>query len=201
MSRRRGRRKSRVSRSPLRVVRRAWTLLDETSVGLPRTSLVKKTETPFEIAKTIPALPGALEMAPIPIATADLTGPTPKDLLERAAQLGPRPTYESIVLPNDPVLHAKLEPRVAERRARFRRVVKGMLAGCIGVCVVALVVTAVSGGETPAASAATTAPSVATQASTPVEKLDSAKHGKAERAVPAAPEARVAFTRRSGKRH
>lgn len=163
-------------------------------MGLPGTSL------PLEIANTIPAMD---PFKPAPVATCDLTGPTPQDLLERAASLGPRMSMDSIVLPNDPILHAKLDPRIAERRARFRRVVKGMLGACVGMCIVALVVTAASGGETPAASAATTAPSVATQASTPVEKLDGTKHGKATTAwvTPSASDTRVALTRRAGKRH
>jgi hypothetical protein len=154
---------------------------------------------PLEIANTIPAMD---PFKPAPVATSDLTGPTAQDLLERAASLGPRMSMDSIVLPNDPILHAKLDPRIAERRARFRRVVKGMLGACVGMCVVALVVTAVSGGETPSANAATAAPSVATQASTPVEKLDGAKHGKAAAAAWVTPsiDTRVALTRRAGKR-
>jgi hypothetical protein len=142
-------------------------------------------------APVAPAPPPAPAPAPAPgatpagpIATSDLTGPTPQALLERAASLGPpRMSWESIVSP-DPILDAKHEPRVAERRARFQRIVKGTLGACLGVCVLALVVTAFSGGEEPAAAASgALSASVAARAITPVEHLDGPTLGKARRHV------------------
>jgi hypothetical protein len=159
------------------------------------------------LATTFPDLslspPGPVEMSTIPLATSDMTGPTPEALLQRAASLPPRRSWESIVMaPTDPVLSEKLEPRVAERRARFRRMVKGMLGACVGLCIVALAVTALSGGETPSASAATSAPSVAATAITPVERMDGAKRGKATSA--SAQDTRLALSKRplpAPKRH
>jgi hypothetical protein len=182
-------------------------LAEETDVGLPRTNLVKNERAALEVATTFPDLspPGPIEVTTMPLATSELTGPTPQSLLERAAALPPRRSWESIVTTaSDPVLDAKLEPRVAERRARFRRFVKGTLSGCVGLCIVALAVTALSGGETPAASAATTAPSVATKATTPVERMGGVTRGKASAQTAAAPvDARVALSKRplpAGKR-
>ncbi len=166
----------------------AWTLLVETSVGLPRSNLLKSRS----LAPTVERLefaPTELEIqAPTPIATSDMTGPTPQALLERAAELGPaRLSWESIVLPNDPVLRAKSEPEVAERRARLRRVVKGTLGVCGGMCLIALVVSIVSGGpETAnAATAASVANTVPAKAEVPVTKRDGATRTKAAAVAPA----------------
>lgn len=112
------------------------------------------------------------------------SGPSSSELLERAAALGPaRMTWESIVLPHDPVLNEKLQPHVAERRARLTRVVKIALGACVGLCVLALGVSAVSGDSSSSAAAAAPAvgKTVASKGIVPVEPLDSAKHAKAVR--------------------
>jgi len=79
------------------------------------------------------------------------------------------------VLPSDPVLTQKREPRVAERRARFRRIVTATVAACAGVCLIALVITLVSGGDGSAMSAASSAAAegktAPTSAEVPVDKL------------------------------
>lgn len=87
----------------------------------------------------------AVAAVPTP-SEAHQVGPSTRDLLERAARLGPpRPTLESILLPTDPVLGQKLDPRIAERRVRFTRIVKATLGGCVALCVAALAATAMSG--------------------------------------------------------
>jgi hypothetical protein len=137
-------------------------------------------------------------MPPV-VATSDLTGPTPESLLKRAAELGPaRTSYESIVLPNDPVLLAKGTVEVAERRARLRRVVKGTLGLCGGLCLVALVVSIVSGGPESAANAATSASvsvanAVPAKVEIPVTKMDTTTRTKAS--APAAPATTMAARR------
>jgi hypothetical protein len=108
--------------------------------------------------------------------------PSTAALLERAARLGPvRMTWESIVLPSDPILGEKMQPRVAERRARFRKIVTVALGGCLALCVAAIGVSLISGGtstgDTSNASASLrTAPATAF---VPIEKLDITKHGRA----------------------
>jgi hypothetical protein len=138
------------------------------------------------------------------------SSPSASELLERAAALGPaRMTWESIVLPSDPVLHEKRTPHVMERRARFTRVVKMTLAACLGVCVLALgvsAISAVSSDSTNAhdSSAAATASAalgigktVASKGIVPVEPLDGTKHGKAARRVaPAVTTAAIVRTKR-----
>jgi hypothetical protein len=119
------------------------------------------------------------------------SSPSASELLERAAALGPaRMTWESIVLPADPILHEKRTPHVVERRARLTRVVKITLAACLGVCVLALGVSALSGdsndthGSSAAASdSAAAGKTVASKGVVPVEPLDGTKHGKAARRV------------------
>ncbi|CAN5911559.1 hypothetical protein BH11MYX4_BH11MYX4_48330 [soil metagenome] len=110
------------------------------------------------------------------------------ELLERAAALGPaRTTWESIVLPADPILDEKRQPHVAERRERFTRMVKIGLGACLAVCVVALGVSALSGeasastAGTPTTAAAVLANTVPAQSIVPVEKLDGTRHAKAPR--------------------
>lgn len=116
---------------------------------------------PFEVATTVPHLS---PFAAPPVGEADEgidvvvelepAAPSTQALLERAARLGPaRPTLESIALP-DPILDEKRKPRVAQRRARFTRFVKATLGACLGLCVLALGASALS-GEEPTASAAT----------------------------------------------
>lgn len=136
--------------------------------------------TPFEptavnanpFLATAPAGPPAAPSGSVDVVfeQAPDAGPSKQALLERAARLGPaRPTLESILLPNDPVLGQKLEPRIAERRMRFTRIVKGTLGACVAVCVAALVATAVSGE----ASAASPGPrdKAAARASAPTTRL------------------------------
>jgi hypothetical protein len=111
------------------------------------------------------------------------------ELLERAALEPARMTWESIVLPADPILNEKRTPHVAERRARLTRVVKITLGACLGVCVLALGVSALSGGDSSSSSSSKTAAtesvgkSVASKGIVPVEPLDGTKHMKAMRRV------------------
>lgn len=114
------------------------------------------------------------------------SAPSTNELLERAAALGPmRMTWESIVLPADSILNEKQQPHVAERRARLTRLVKGAVGACLGLCVLALGVSALSGDATavPVAAAATLGKTVASKGIVPVERLDGAKHAKAARRV------------------
>ncbi len=134
------------------------------------------------MAERLEFAPTQLDMAAMPIASSDMTGPTPKDLLERAASLGPaRPSMDSIVVPSDPVLQAKSSPEIAERRAKLRRIVKGALGACGALCVVALVLTIVSGGpETAnAATSAMISNTMPSKSDVPVEKIDARSRGKA----------------------
>jgi hypothetical protein len=131
------------------------------------------------------------------------SSPSANELLERAAALGPaRMTWESIVLPADPILSEKQTAHVTERRARLTRVVKITLAACLGVCVLALGVSAISSdsrdssppAEVASASAAKTVPS---KGIIPVEPLDGTKHAKAARRVaPAVTTAAIVRTKR-----
>jgi hypothetical protein len=117
--------------------------------------------------------------------------PSRQDLLQRAAELGPaRLTWENIVLaPTDPILGEKMQPRVAERRARFRKVVKVALGTCLAFCVVATAATALSSGP-PKASASSsvskTHVAATRSAVVPVEKLDQVTRTKAPSHVTAA---------------
>lgn len=164
----------------------------ETLVGLPRSSLVKSRNNPPTVER-LEFAPTQLDMAPPEpprVATSDLTGPTPEALLQRAAELGPvRSSWSSIVPSEDPILRAKGTAEVAERRARLRRIVKGTLAVCGGLCLVALVVSLVSGGPESSADAATLASvsnTVPAKMEIPVTKLDGATRTKATSAVPPA---------------
>ncbi len=177
-------------------------------MGLPRSNLVKPQSTPvstpppasgvraLEVATTFPQLPAFA--APAPSASVDVVvdpfevtssdaqpdhAPSTHDLLERAARLGPaRPTFESIVLPNDPVLAEKMQPHAAQRRARFRKIVKATIGGCVALCVAAIAASALSGGDASAATAtqgsaiARTAPATRVVS---IEKLDEARRGRA----------------------
>jgi hypothetical protein len=172
----------------------------ETPVGLPRSSLVKSRSLPppTHAVERLEFAPTQLDMSPPPsmVATNDLTGPTPEALLQRAAELGPaRLSWESIVTPDDPILQAKSTAEVAERRARLRRVVKGMLGACGGLCLIALVVTIVSGGPESSASAATLSPignAAPAKMEIPITKMDTTTRTKA---APAAPLATMAARR------
>ncbi|MDB4938914.1 MAG: hypothetical protein JWP87_5886 [Labilithrix sp.] len=132
-----------------------------------------------------------------PMRGAYASAPSASELLERAA-LGPaRMTWESIVLPADPILDEKRTPHVAERRARLTRVVKYTLGACLGVCVVALGVSALSGGsssttESGSAASESVGKTVASKGIVPVEPFDGTKHAKAIRRVaPAATTAAI----------
>lgn len=183
-------------------------LAGETVVGLPRSNLVKSKSTPvstpapasgvraLEVATTFPQLPPFVPapvsasvdvvVDPFEVTSADAApdhAPSTHDLLERAARLGPpRPTFESIVLPSDPVLAEKMQPHTAQRRARFRKIVKATLVACLALCVAAIGASALSSGD---ASAATTSDGSGVLRTAPatrvvsIEKLDDAKRGKA----------------------
>jgi hypothetical protein len=106
--------------------------------------------------------------------------PSRQDLLLRAAELGPpRLTLENIAFaPTDPILGQKMQPRVAERRARFRKVVKVALGVCVGFCLVGAASSALSSSPSTgsSATASKTAPAVGIVT---VEKLETAALGKA----------------------
>ena len=176
-------------------------------MGLPRSSLVKP-------SSTAPASPSTSVDVDLSFAdtAADLPQAPPQgdeeheheasmhDLLERAKSLPPaRPTLESIVLPNDPVLKEKMLPHAAQRRARFQKVVKATLGACVALCVAAIAATALSGEASASPSEdramARTAPATAV---VPVEKLDSATRAKASptHAAPSPTNARATLSKR-----
>lgn len=135
-----------------------------------------------------PFAPAADMRMAIDDATYEDSAPSRQDLLQRAAELGPaRMTWESIVLPADPILKKKMQPSVVERRARLRKVVKVALGGCVAFCLVALVASVVSSsdGSSSKASATTTSAVVTKTAPAmgvvPVEKLEIKQRGKATR--------------------
>jgi hypothetical protein len=137
---------------------------------------------PFELAATQLDMSVPPVEIPVPMATSDFTGPTPSDLLARAAELGPaRPSMDSIVLPSDPILQAKSQPEIAARRAKLRRIVKGLVGACGVMCIAALILSIVSGSpET--ANAATTdmmSANAPAQSTVPVEKMAGATRAKA----------------------
>ncbi len=123
------------------------------------------TASPFEFPPASnpfasPVAPGTSVFAPLaPSGCVDVAfeavpdaAPSARDLLARAARLGPaRPTLESILMPSDPVLGQKQQPAIAARRMRFTRIVKATLGACVALCVAALTATAMS-GEASAAS-------------------------------------------------
>jgi hypothetical protein len=108
----------------------------------------------------------------------DVDAPSREELLKRAAQRSSaRLTWESIILPSDPILGEKMQPRVAERRARFRKVI----GVCAALCVIATGATVLAtnnpiqaGSETMAATKTAPATGVVT-----VEKLDQPLRTKA----------------------
>lgn len=64
-----------------------------------------------------------------------------------------RPRWESTLMTtNDPIVVEKRKPYVAERRARFAKVVKATLGACAALCAVAMIASAT--GDEPSASAA-----------------------------------------------
>lgn len=121
-----------------------------------------------------------------PVRSQYSSSPSAGELLERASALGPaRTTWESIVLPADPILHEKRTPHVAERRARLTRMVKIGLGACLGVCVLALGVSALSGDASaaPVAASEALAKIVPSKGIIPVEPLDGTRHAKVVRRV------------------
>lgn len=117
-----------------------------------------------------------------PVGLLDPHAPSTSDLLERAARLGPaRPTFESIVLPNDPILLEKMQPAAAQRRARFRKVVKATLGACLALCVIALGASALSPSEASASepSSKVSARTAPARPLVTIEKLDDATRSKA----------------------
>ena len=154
----------------------------ETLVGLPGTNPESSLQSDLSRA-TEPSIEVDVQMDP-PVVDGE---PTTQTLLERAAALGPvRLTFESIAVP-DPVLEAKFEPRIAQRRARLTRVVKATLGACVGVCVLAIGVSIFSGGEAqaaPRAFATKSMPSEVVKSATP---LAGAIRGKATKTAPQVP--------------
>ena len=179
-------------------------------VGLPRTNLVKSQlsvgtgPVPFQAFAAPPPAPNTIGESTLReplsnmsgVVDVDLSLPPPTarapypsaisthELLARAAALGPaRTTWESIVLPVDPILDEKQLPHVAERRERFTRMVKIGLGACVAVCVVALGVSALSGDASAAtpASVAEARNTVPAQSIVPIERLDGQRHAKAAR--------------------
>lgn len=150
--------------------------------------------TPFQAATTMPH-PGPFGMpAPAVVldemalspddATYDEAAPSRQDLLQRAAELGPaRMTWESIVLhPGDPILGAKMQPRVAERRARFRKLVKVALGACVAFCMIATIASAVSASTTNSTATTSASGSVKTAPASAIvtrETLDTTPRPKA----------------------
>ena len=144
---------------------------------------------PFQVATTMPHPSpfgmAAPEMALSPDdATYDDAAPSRQDLLQRAAELGPaRMTWESIVFhPSDPILGAKMQPRVAERRARFRKLVKVALGACVAFCMVATIASAVSASTTSSTARTSASGSAKTAPATGIvtrETLDTTPRPKA----------------------
>jgi hypothetical protein len=131
------------------------------------------------------------------------SSPSAEELLERAAALGPaRMTWESIVLPADPILQEKRSAHVTERRTRLTHMVKIGLGACLGVCVLALGVSALSGDPsttraTGAAASESIGKTVPSKAIIPVEPFDGTRHAKAVRRVaPAVTTAAIVRTKR-----
>jgi hypothetical protein len=111
----------------------------------------------------------------------DVAAPSREDLLKRAAERSnARMTWESIVLaPTDPILGQKMQPRVRQRRARLRLVVKAALGACVAFCLFVFAGKAFSldvADETSSSAPRKTAPAVGT---VPVEKLDAVTRGRA----------------------
>ena len=139
------------------------------------------------------AYPADATLQDAPPVSRDLypSSPSARELVERAAALGlARPSWDSMVLPVDPILDEKRQPRVTERRERFTRMVKVGLAACVAVCVLAIGVSALSGpasASTPSAASAAAAldKTVPSKAVVPVEGLEGTKHAKAVRKAPA----------------
>jgi hypothetical protein len=117
-------------------------------------------------------------------ATYEDIAPSREELLKRAAELGPsRMTWESIVLsPTDPILGEKMKPRVRERRARFRKIVKVALGMCVAFCVFVIGASVMSSNSAQASSSSpspTLGKTVPAACEVPVEKLSIATNARA----------------------
>ena len=136
-------------------------------------------EVPVEVKAPPVVAPSMRAAAP------SIVEPSAQSLLERAAALGPvRLTFESIAIP-DPVLEAKHEPRIAERRARLTRVVKATLGACVGVCILAVGVSIFSSSEAQAAPRPMAGKTTPNEVVKSVEPLAGGMRGKAVKAPPA----------------
>lgn len=139
-------------------------------------------------------------------ATHDDAAPSRQELLLRAAELGPaRMTWASIALPADPILGEKMKPRVVERRARFRKIVKAAVGACAAFCLVATAATAVSAATGSSDNGAKVTSSIKTAPATrvvPVETLDTTPRGKAPSKITAAarPTPAPKFAKRARRR-
>ena len=124
-------------------------------------------------------------------ATHDDAAPSRQELLERAAELGPRRTYASILLPADPILSWKMQPHVARRRARLRAVVKVAVGACVAFCLFAAT-RASAMSSRPSPSDAPVAAAIPAQSVVPVEKLEQTETTKAPSHASVAPQRAVA---------
>lgn len=125
--------------------------------------------------------------------------PSREELLKRAAELGPpRASWASIVShPSDPVLGAKMQPRVAARRARFRKFVRIALGACAACCVIALGVTLVQPTNSHAAQTPTSRKTVPATAVVSVEGLE--PRPTVKKSSPRSPNRATAAVRRAPK--
>jgi hypothetical protein len=160
-------------------------------VGTSHRFLTGNAADTFVNANTVPApaMPGIgevtipqLRLPFLEATTVETPAPSRGDLLQRAAELGPRMTWESVAAPSsDPVLGEKRLPHVAERRARFRRIVKGALGACLACCGLAMIVSAVNDPSTGVAAASAsslkTAPAAAVVS---IESIDETPRPKAQ---------------------
>lgn len=114
--------------------------------------------------------------------------PSRQELLQRAAEARPtRRTWESIILaPTDPILSVKMQPHVAQRRARLRRAVIVAAGLCSALFLAATAASAFSAPEKTSHPHAAQSKSAPATVVTPVEKLEIAVHGRAPRHVTAA---------------
>lgn len=93
-----------------------------------------------------------------------------------------RLTWESFVPHSDPVLGRKMEADVAQRRARFQRIVKVALGACVLLCVLAGIMSAVSNeGSQSAGTAGNEISAGKTFVAASIEPLDAKPRSKARR--------------------
>ncbi len=134
-----------------------------------KTEVAKAPEPPIAIVVAAPVVlapaPAPVAAPPVPVAVVAAPAPAPEQVVVAAPPSvpaapvsSPRRTLLSIVTWDafrpepDPLALAKLTPAVTMRRARFTKYVKGVVAGCAGLCLIALVRVAVasaSEGEDP----------------------------------------------------